>query len=164
MKTAGLCFYRQVAVYLIISLTAPLGVAATAPAQQTPPATVGQGQTPDPSPSRLIAGGTPALPNSPIPVTPPSSSGAEQTQENQESSTSQAAPQPQNTPSQPMGTAAAPVEPGTGVAASRPAGAAIAPARQRRTRSFMIRVGLIVGLGVAVGTVVALSCASPSRP
>jgi hypothetical protein len=51
-----------------------------------------------------------------------------------------------------------------GVAASRPAGAVIAPGKQRRARSILIRVGVIVGAAVAVGTVVGLSHASPSRP
>jgi hypothetical protein len=51
-----------------------------------------------------------------------------------------------------------------GVAASRPAGAAIAPAKQKRARTLLIKVGIVVGVAVAVGTVVALSNASPSRP
>jgi hypothetical protein len=72
--------------------------------------------------------------------------------------------QQQNSASKPVGTAAAPYEKTTGVAASRPAGAVIAPAKQRRARSILIRVGVVVGAAVAVGTVVALSRASPSRP
>ena len=64
----------------------------------------------------------------------------------------------------PVGTAAAPSETTMGVTASRPAGAVIAPAKQRRVRSILIRVGLIVGAGVALGTVMALSHATPSRP
>lgn len=64
----------------------------------------------------------------------------------------------------PVGTAAAPYEKPAGVAASRPAGAVIAPAKQRRARSIFIKVGVIVGAGVAVGTVVALSHSSSSRP
>jgi glucose/arabinose dehydrogenase len=64
----------------------------------------------------------------------------------------------------PVGTAAAPIEPVTGVTASRPVGAAIAPAKQRRARAILIRVSIVVGTAVAVGTVVALSHASPSRP
>ncbi len=70
----------------------------------------------------------------------------------------------QNSAAKPVGTAAAPIGKITGVAASRPAGAVIAPAKQRRARSILIRVGVIVGAAVAVGTVVALSKASPSRP
>jgi hypothetical protein len=64
----------------------------------------------------------------------------------------------------PVGAAAAPSESTMGVAASRPAGAAIAPAKQHRVRSIVIRVGLIVGAGVALGTVLALSRGTPSRP
>jgi hypothetical protein len=70
----------------------------------------------------------------------------------------------QNEPAKPVGTAAAPYEKTTGVAASRPAGAVIAPAKQRRVRTFLIRMGIVIGAGVAVGTVAALSHASPSRP
>jgi hypothetical protein len=65
---------------------------------------------------------------------------------------------------EPVGTAAAESVETTGVAASNPAGAAIAPAKQRRTRSILIKVGALVGAGVAIGTVAALSSASPSRP
>jgi hypothetical protein len=64
----------------------------------------------------------------------------------------------------PVGTAAAPIATVTGVAAARPVGAAIAPAKQRRARAILIRVSIVVGAAVAVGTVVALSRASPSRP
>lgn len=72
--------------------------------------------------------------------------------------------QPQSGTQEPVGTAAAPFVKTTGVAASQPAGAAIAPAKQRRARSILIKVGLIAGAAVAVGTVAALSSASPSHP
>jgi hypothetical protein len=65
---------------------------------------------------------------------------------------------------QPQGAAAARVQPTTGTAAAQPAGAAIAPVRQRRSRSFLIRMGILAGAGIAVGSVVALSSASPSKP
>jgi hypothetical protein len=65
---------------------------------------------------------------------------------------------------QPVGTAAAESVESTGVAASNPAGAAIAPAKQRRTRALLIKVGAVVGAGVAIGTVAALASGSPSRP
>jgi hypothetical protein len=65
---------------------------------------------------------------------------------------------------QPQGAAAARVQPTTGTAASQPAGAAIAPVKQRRSRSFLIRMGMLAGAGIAVGTVIALSTASPSKP
>lgn len=98
-------------------------------------------------------------PDSPEPALPQTADRSEQ------SGTSQSGPeQTQNTAPKPVGTAAAPYEKTTGVAASRPAGAVIAPAKQRRARSILIRVGVIVGAAVAVGTVVALSKGSPSRP
>ncbi len=74
------------------------------------------------------------------------------------------AEQQQNEPAKPVGTAAAPYEKTTGVAASRPAGAVIAPAKQRRVRTFLIRMGVVIGAAAAIGTVAALSHASPSRP
>lgn len=64
----------------------------------------------------------------------------------------------------PVGTAAAPYEDRLGVPASRPAGAAIAPAKQRRARSLTIKVGLIAAAAVAVGITVGLSASSSSRP
>jgi hypothetical protein len=70
---------------------------------------------------------------------------------------------PQTAP-EPVGTAVAPYEKTVGVASSRPAGAVIAPAKQRRAHSLLIKVGLIVAGATAIGTVVALSKASPSRP
>jgi hypothetical protein len=72
--------------------------------------------------------------------------------------------QPQSNAHEPLGTAAAESVPTTGIAASRPAGAAIAPAKQRRVRSLLIKVGVIVGAGVAAGTTMALSKGSPSKP
>ncbi|MBV9342366.1 MAG: hypothetical protein JO159_15955 [Acidobacteria bacterium] len=65
---------------------------------------------------------------------------------------------------QPVGTAAAGIGNTAGVAASKPAGVAIAPPKQRRVRLLVIKVGAILGAGAAVGTVAALSKASPSRP
>ncbi len=72
--------------------------------------------------------------------------------------------QQQNGAAQPVGTAAAPEVKGTGVSGSRVSGAAIAPAKQRRVRIFLIRVGVIAAACVAVGTVVALTHATPSQP
>lgn len=97
----------------------------------------------NPEPVRLQSAGQSAQPEA-------TQSGSEQPQ--------------QNGVQKPVGTAAAPYETTTGVAASRPAGAVIAPAKQRRARSILIRVGVVVGAAVAVGSVVLLSHASPSRP
>lgn len=75
---------------------------------------------------------------------------------------SQALPQAQ--PKEPLGTAAAETVPTMGVAASQPAGAALAPAKQRRVRTILITVGAILGAGAAVGATMALSEGSPSKP
>ncbi len=72
--------------------------------------------------------------------------------------------QQQREPASAVGTAAAPEAKASGVMSTRPAGAAMAPAKQRRVRSFLIKVGAVVGAAVAVGTVAALSKSSPSRP
>ena len=65
---------------------------------------------------------------------------------------------------EPRGTAAARAAKTHGGAASKPAGAAIAPAKQRRTRSLLIKLGIVAGAGAALGTVYALAKGSPSRP
>lgn len=63
----------------------------------------------------------------------------------------------------PVGTAVAPVIKSSGTAGSRVAGAAVAPARQRRIRTFAIRAALVVGAAVAIGIVIGASKASPAR-
>jgi hypothetical protein len=73
--------------------------------------------------------------------------------------------QPSTQPTQaPVGTAAARTSNPSGIAASEPAGAAIAPAKQRRTRIILISVAAVLGAAAAVGIVAGLSAASPSRP
>ncbi len=64
----------------------------------------------------------------------------------------------------PVGTAAAEAPTTTGVAASEPAGVAIAPAKQHRARTIIIRTGAIIGAAVAVGVVVGLTEATSSKP
>lgn len=73
-------------------------------------------------------------------------------------------PQQQGTKQQPAGTAAARTANPAGVAASEPAGSAIAPAKQRRVRTILISVGALLGAGAALAAVAALSAGSPSRP
>jgi len=63
-----------------------------------------------------------------------------------------------------VGTAAAEAPKTKGVTAAQPSGIAIAPAKQRRVRTIVLRVGAIVAAGAAVGTVIALTEATPSRP
>ncbi|HEX6805870.1 MAG TPA: hypothetical protein VF133_19500 [Terriglobales bacterium] len=64
---------------------------------------------------------------------------------------------------EPNGTAVAPPVQVSGGAASKPAGVAIAPPKQRRVRSLLIKLGFLAGAGAAIGTVVALSAASPGH-
>jgi hypothetical protein len=64
----------------------------------------------------------------------------------------------------PVGTAAAEAPKVSGVTAAQPAGVAIAPAKQRRVRVLVLKIGAILGAGAAIGTVVALSAATPSKP
>ena len=64
----------------------------------------------------------------------------------------------------PVGTAAAEAPKVTGITGAHPAGVAIAPAKQRRVRIIVLKVGAIIGAGAAVGTVIALSAATPSKP
>jgi hypothetical protein len=82
-----------------------------------------------------------------------------------QSSPNQQTAQPSSPPGQrPVGTAAAEAPDASGIAASQPAGVAIAPAKQRRTRTLIIRMGAIIGAGVAVGSVVALTAGTSSKP
>lgn len=64
----------------------------------------------------------------------------------------------------PAGTAAAEAPKVNGVTAAQPSGVAIAPAKQRRVRTIVLKVGAMVGAGVAIGTVVALTAGTPSKP
>jgi len=148
MRSSGYWLKRRTVDCLVILLAVPLGATAHAlPGQQLEAAGAAPAQSqadPQSSPAPDSQAG-PQTSNPPA-ATPQNST---------------AQPQ-QNGATAPVGTAAAPYEKGIGVAASRPAGAVIAPAKQRRTRSILIRVGLIVAAGVAIGTVVALSNASPS--
>jgi hypothetical protein len=64
----------------------------------------------------------------------------------------------------PVGTAAAEAPKVNGITAAQPAGVAIAPAKQKRVRTIVIRVGVIVGAGAALGTVIALTQATSSKP
>jgi hypothetical protein len=64
----------------------------------------------------------------------------------------------------PVGTAAAEAPKVSGITAAQPAGIAIAPAKQHRVRTIAIKVGAIIGASAALGTVIALTAATPSKP
>jgi hypothetical protein len=71
--------------------------------------------------------------------------------------------QPPQQKQEPNGTAVAPQIQTSGGAASKPAGVAIAPPKQRRVRSLLVKLGVLAGAGIAIGTVAGLSAASPSH-
>lgn len=75
-----------------------------------------------------------------------------------------AAPVQRQEEQRPVGTAAAEAPKVSGITAAQPAGVAIAPAKQRRVRTIVLKVGAIVGAGAALGTVIALTAATPSKP
>ena len=76
------------------------------------------------------------------------------------------APQPraEQQMQQPLGTATAEGVPVVGGAASRPAGEAIAPDKQKQRRSLLLKVGLIAAVGVAGGVVYGLSKGTSAKP
>lgn len=86
----------------------------------------------------------------------------------QQNSTAQTSPapgqNPANNPQEPEGTAAARAAKTIGGPASKPAGSAIAPAKQRQVRSLLIKIGAIAAAGAALGTVYALTRGTPGKP
>jgi hypothetical protein len=75
-----------------------------------------------------------------------------------------APPSQQQGQHEPLGTAVAGGIATAGGGASRPAGTAIAPAKQHQVRSFLLKFGAIAAAGAAIGTVYALSRGTSSRP
>jgi hypothetical protein len=148
MRLSGCLLRRPIAAGLALLLATPLAVAAPTPQQQAP-----GGQQPQ------IALLTPAEAEG-----QPQGSDSLDPAGGQAGSSQSSPGSQQNPPVNPVGTAAAPLESTTGITASRPAGAVIAPAKQRRARVILIRIGVIVGAAIAVGAVVGLSEESSSRP
>jgi hypothetical protein len=106
------------------------------------------------------------LPDSPGTVSS-SSRNTTQVAASQDTPAQDVAPATQTPPvgqQKPVGTAAAEAPSVRGTGASKPAGFAIAPGKQRQSRSFLIKVGAVIGAGAALGTVMALSMASSSKP
>jgi|HubBroStandDraft_1064217.scaffolds.fasta_scaffold05758_7 hypothetical protein len=170
MRTSSYWLRRQIASGLVILLAAPFAEIAAEQPQQTPRAQQSQSESSsrDPSQAPDKQAGKPGADASQSEATYPDGPDPVRTQaadQSGQSGTAQSgSEQQQNGAQKPVGTAAAPFEKTTGVAASRPAGAVIAPAKQRRARSILIRVSVIVGAAAAIGTVAALSHGSPSRP
>jgi hypothetical protein len=110
--------------------------------------TTQESATPDPSKGPLKPND---LPNAPSATTQPA----------QQQSQNQGQTQPKEAP---IGAAAAQAGKTTGGTASKPAGTAIAPAKQHQSRSLLIKLGAIAAAGAAVGIVYGLSRSSPSVP
>lgn len=152
---------------LIVSFTtAPLVCAQSTDAPQAQAApSQGSSQTQPADPQQQPAQATPQDQNPSThqpPVELPENPGRGTTTEptNNAPAATQSAPQEKQ---EPNGTAVAPQIQTSGGAASKPAGVAIAPPKQRRVRSLLIKLGVLAGAGVAIGTVVGLSAASPSH-
>jgi hypothetical protein len=107
--------------------------------------TTPESATPDPSKG-------PLKPND-LPNAPSTSQQQSQQQTNEQ--------QPKEAP---LGAAAAQAGKTSGGAASRPAGTAIAPAKQRQVRSLLIKVGAIAAGAAALGIVYGLTRSTPSLP
>jgi anti-sigma B factor antagonist len=177
MRTPWRWLKRHIAGCVVLLLVAPIAAAAPSPQQETisnqpaetaystnarPKTSVSGANQERAEPSQAEPPQPETLPDSPLPNT--SIVHSQMVDDSQVSSVQQPSPKLQNGTQEPVGTAAATFIKTTGVAASRPAGAAIAPAKQRRARSILIKVAAIAGAGAAVGAVVALASASPSRP
>ena len=160
----------------------PLAYAAPQQAQNEPPSTSPQSvQHPDDDnapvppmppadPADTASPSSDLLPDSPGAVEsaqlqteqPSATQQPAQTQQIQQPPAQQPSPPPLS--KEPLGTAAAETVPTMGVAASRPAGAALAPAKQRRIRTILIRTGALIGAAAAIGVTMALTEGSPSKP
>jgi hypothetical protein len=149
------------------NVPAPAPAPAAAPAQNTQPAAPANQNQPQQQP---VSPGTSVNPSqAPLaPVTTyPDAAGAQQEQPspNAEPQTTTVPEAPKPKPqTEPVGAATAESVPTAGGAAAKPAGIAIAPAKQHQTRSLLFKIGAVVAAGAALGTVYALSHSTSSTP
>lgn len=127
------------------------------PAQTQPQSDQQGGTTIDPSKG-------PLQPVTTYPEAPTPQQDQQQTTERPVTTITQPAQQEQQKPAEPVGAAAAEKAQTAGGAASKPAGAAIAPAKQHQTRGLLLKIGAIAAGGLAAGTVYALSRGTSSKP
>jgi hypothetical protein len=137
----------------------PAAPANAQPAANPDQAQQGRGTTVDPTKAPLQPVTT--YPEAPTPQVDQSQNAGQSVPA---TTTTEPAPQTQQQPTEPVGAAAAESVPAAGGAASKPAGAAIAPAKQHQTRSLFLKVGAIAAGGIAAGTVYALSHGTSSKP
>lgn len=169
MKIANSRVMRQVAGGLVLLVIMQAAEATAQNGQDSPPAQTAQTALPDST--QATAQGVDEQHSNTNQVAQPasdSSTGGAQQQSaaasSQNNGATSSSSEQQSTPAKPVGTAAAPALGSNGIAGSRPTGAVIAPAKQRRVRAILISIGAVLGACVAVGAVAALSHSSPSQP
>jgi hypothetical protein len=169
---------RVLAVFLSLLLCGfPQLVAAQSAAtktQQTPEGQTSQDQNPTPAEAQSSRPDPSQAPLAPVPtarptdtnsVPPDAPSEVQRSQQTQPAATTtQTQTLTQQQPSVPLGTATAQQGATRGGVASRPAGEAIAPAKQRQVHSMLIKVALLAAGAAAVGTVVGLTRSTSSIP
>jgi len=138
---------------------------AAAPAQNTQPAAPANQNQPQQQASPGTSVNPSQAPLAPV-TTYPDASGAQQDQTpNTEPQTTTIPEGPKPKPqTEPVGAATAESVPTTGGAAAKPAGIAIAPAKQHQTRSLLLKIGAVAAAGAALGTIFALSHSTSSTP
>lgn len=138
---------------------------AAAPAQNTQPAAPANQNQPQQQASPGTSVNPSQAPLAPV-TTYPDASGAQQEQTpNTEPQTTTIPEGPKPKPqTEPVGAATAESVPTTGGAAAKPAGIAIAPAKQHQTRSLLLKIGAVAAAGAALGTIFALSHSTSSTP
>lgn len=150
-----ICRFRNA--ILVGLLTGAVSLSAEAAPQSTrEPVQTEPSQVPDDAqkPLRTTVNATPSeLPDAPSQAQP-----APQEPSDHDSA------QTQNTDTVPSGAAGATLPHPKGSPAARPLGVAIAPAKQRGRRSLLIKVGIVAGACVAVGSVFALSKGTSAKP
>ena len=161
----------------VLLCNVPQYVSAQTAASQSTQATQAQGQPdqnagtaaqtqstrPDPSQAPLapVPTARPADNNS---VPPDAPSEVQRSQQAQQEQTAPATQPAKQQPAAPLGTATAQEGATRGGVASKPAGEAIAPAKQRQVHSLLIKVGLIAAGAAAIGAVVGLTRGTSSVP
>jgi type IV secretory pathway VirB10-like protein len=163
---AALCFTPEI----LSAATQQQNAQPSAPVQSQPQSNDQQQTQSQPQPQSEQQSGTTVDPSkAPLqPVTTyPDAPTPQQDQQQTErpvTTITQPAPQEPQRPTEPVGAAAAEKAQTAGGAASKPAGAAIAPAKQHQTRGLLLKIGAIAAGGLAAGTVYALTRGTSSKP
>lgn len=176
---AVLCFLVSNAPQYLAAQNAPAAPQSSQSEQQQASQTTDSNAPQSQPAANPQAGGTrydPAqAPLAPVPSARPSETSTvppdapSEVQRSQQAQSTENAAQPKPQPAQPervnpLGTATAQEGATRGGVASRPAGEAIAPAKQKQVHSLLIKLGLVAAGAAAVGTVVGLTRGTSSTP